>query len=114
MGGKYLLTKFLLIRPKIGFGIGGAEYHAAQVAVKLLEWGHKVSLLAHTISFPEDILKNLETYHVKFKGFGSVLKQLLFVKQAKNILTSLKEPYKIISFFVFPLKQTFLSFAILL
>lgn len=91
-----------MIRPKIGIDLGGAENHAAQVAIKLLERGHKVSLLAHTVSFPERILKNLDLHYIKFKGFGSVIKQLLFIKQAKKILSSLKGYYRIISFFRIP------------
>ncbi|WP_022854796.1 glycosyltransferase family 4 protein [Thermodesulfobacterium thermophilum] len=95
------MKKIILLRPKIGFGIGGAEAHAANVALKLLERGFKVGLIAHTISFPEEILKNLELYQVKWKGFGSVPKHLFFISQAKTILANLSS-YKLISFFRYP------------
>ena len=34
--GNKSLDQIILLRPKIGFGIGGAESHAGMVAVKLL------------------------------------------------------------------------------
>ena len=95
------MGKILLLRPKIGFGIGGAEAHAGMVAVKLLERGFKVGVVAHTVSFPEEILKKLEVYKVKWKGFGSIPKHLFFIYQAKKILSKLSN-YKIISFFRYP------------
>ncbi|MEZ0343248.1 MAG: glycosyltransferase family 4 protein [Caldimicrobium sp.] len=94
-------TKIILLRPKIGFGIGGAEYHAAMVALKLLERGFKAGLISHTISFPEDIKKHFEFYPIKFKGFGSLPKHLFFIYQAKKVLSKLNN-YKLISFFRYP------------
>ncbi|PMP94243.1 MAG: hypothetical protein C0169_06750 [Thermodesulfobacterium geofontis] len=95
------MKKILLMRPKIGFGIGGAEYHAGKVAVKLLERGFKVGIIAHTVSFPEEILKKFEIFEVKWKGFGSVSKHLIFIYQAKKILSKLSD-YYFISFFRYP------------
>ncbi len=92
---------FLLLRPKIGFGIGGAEFHAAMVALKLLERGFKVGIIAHTFSFPKEISKELFFYPVKFKGFGSLPKHLFFIYQAKKILAQISN-YKLISFFRYP------------
>ncbi|QER42691.1 glycosyltransferase family 4 protein [Thermodesulfobacterium sp. TA1] len=95
------MEKLILLRPKIGFGIGGAESHAGMVVVKLLERGFKVGVVAHTIVFPEEILKKLEVYKVRWRGFGSVPKQLLFIYQAKKILDNLSD-YRLISFFRYP------------
>ncbi len=95
------MKKILLLRPKIGFGIGGAEYHAGMVAVKLLEKGFKIGIIAHTISFPKEILKEIKFYPVKFKGFGSIPKHLFFNFQAKRLLSKLGN-YKLISFFRYP------------
>lgn len=93
--------KVILLRPKIGFGFGGAETHAATVAVKLLEKGYEVGVIANKVSFPEEIAKNLKIFPVKVKGFGSVLKHLVFIWQAKKILSNLRN-YKLISFFRYP------------
>lgn len=95
------MKQIIIIRPKIGFGIGGAESHAGMVAVKLLERGFKVGVIAHTVSFPEEILKRLEVYKVRWKGFGSVPKHLFFIHQAKKILSKLSN-YRIINFFRYP------------
>lgn len=91
----------LLLRPRIGFGLGGAEYHAAEVARRLLERGLRVGIVAHQISFPPEIQREIEYYPVRFKGFGSVPKHLFFIYQAKRILSKLS-PYKIVSFFRYP------------
>ncbi len=95
------MKKILLLRPKIGFGLGGAESHAAEVAVKLLEKDFKVGIIANKISFSSEIQRSLEFYPVKIKGFGSVVKQILFIIQANQILSKIKYDY-IISFFRFP------------
>lgn len=97
----FIMKKILILRPKIGFGLGGAETHAAEVTVKLLEKGFKVGLIANEIFFPKEIQKFLEFYPVKIQGFGSVLKQLLFIFQASRILSKIKYDY-LISFFRFP------------
>lgn len=90
-----------LLRPKIGFEIGGAEFHAGMVALKLLERGFKVGIIAHKVSFPKEILKELTICPIKFRGFGSVPKQLLFIYHVKKILSKLNN-YKLISFFRYP------------
>lgn len=95
------MREILLLRPKIGFGIGGAEYHAGMVAVKLLEKGFKIGIIAHAISFPKEILKEIKFYPVKIKGFGSIPKHLFFIFQAKSLLSKL-DNYKLISFFRYP------------
>ena len=95
------MEKILLLRPKIGFGIGGAEAHAGMVAVKLLERGFRVGVVAHTVSFPEEILKKLEIYKVRWKGFGSIPKHLFFIYQVRKILSKLSD-YRLISFFRYP------------
>jgi len=92
------LNQIVILRPKIGFGIGGAEAHAGMVVVKLLERGFKVGVVAHTVSFPEEILKKLEVYKIKWKGFGSIPKHLFFIYQARKILSKLSN-YRLISFF---------------
>ncbi|MFN4132407.1 MAG: glycosyltransferase family 4 protein [Caldimicrobium sp.] len=101
------MKKILLIRPKIGFGLGGAETHAAQVAIKLIERGFKVSLIAHKISFPKDYEAFLEFYPINYQGFGSVFKQIYFIHAVKNLLTKLKYDY-IISFFRIPKADLFI------
>lgn len=95
------MKKILLIRPKIGFGLGGAEGHAAQVAIKLLEKGFKVGLISHKISFPKDYEALFEFYPIKYKGFGSIFKQIYFIYAVKKLLSKLKYDY-LISFFRFP------------
>ncbi len=95
------MSQIILLRPKIGFGIGGAEAHAGMIALKLLERGFKVGVVAHTVSFKEEILKRLEVYKVRWKGFGSTPKHLFFIYQAKKILSKLSN-YKIVSFFRYP------------
>ncbi|MDM7202913.1 MAG: hypothetical protein P3W84_001615, partial [Thermodesulfobacteriaceae bacterium] len=80
------MKKILLLRPKVGFHLGGAESHAAEVAVRLIKRGYKVGIIAHKISFPEEYLKELEFYPIKILGFGSILKQLLFISQVKSLL----------------------------
>ena len=95
------LSQIILLRPKIGFGIGGAEAHAGMIAVKLLERGFKVGVVAHTIVLPEEILKKLEIYKVRWEGFGSIPKHLFFIYQARKILSKLSN-YRLISFFRYP------------
>ena len=95
------MKKIILVRPKIGFGLGGAETHAAEVAVKLLERRFEVGVIAYEVSFPKKIQEKIEFYQVRIKGFGSILKHLLFVAQTKQILRKLKYDY-LISFFRFP------------
>jgi len=95
------MNQVIIIRPKIGFGIGGAEAHAGMVAVKLLEKGFKVGVVAHTIVLPEEILKKIEVYKVRWRGFGSIPKHLFFIYQAKKILSKLSN-YRLISFFRYP------------
>ncbi|MCD6489769.1 MAG: glycosyltransferase family 4 protein [Thermodesulfobacterium sp.] len=95
------MKQIIIIRPKIGFGVGGAESHAGMVAVKLLERGFKVGVIVHTVSFPEEILKRLVVYKVRWKGFGSVPKHLFFIYQTRKILVKLSN-YRLISFFRYP------------
>ncbi len=95
------MKKIILIRPKIGFGLGGAETHAATLATKFLEYGYEVGLVATKINFPKNILTNLSFYPVKLKARGSVLKYWVFLKKAKKTLESLNYDY-IISPFRFP------------
>ncbi len=95
------MQEILLLRPKIGFGMGGAEFHAAMVAKKLIERGYRVGIIAHQISFPKDLLRELNLYPVKYSVFGSILKQLLFIHQVKKNLSKLSN-YKLISFFRYP------------
>ncbi len=95
------MKKILLLRPKIGFGLGGAESHAAQVAVKLLQRGYRVGLIANQISFPKEYEKQLEFYSLKYKGFGSLIKQGLYIYQVNKILSKISYDY-LISFFRYP------------
>jgi len=99
------MPQILLIRPRIGFGIGGAEYHAGMVAVKLIEKGFKIGIIANEISFPPHLKEKIEFFPVKLKGFGSLPKQILFILQVKKILTQLKSKFenpRVISFFRIP------------
>ncbi|MCS7149119.1 MAG: glycosyltransferase family 4 protein [Caldimicrobium sp.] len=89
-GFEKISKEIILIRPKIGFGLGGAEGHAGEVALRLLKRGYKVSILAHKISFPKEIQRKLNFYHVPLLGFGSVPKHLLFYLQAKKILSQIQ------------------------
>ncbi len=96
------MREIVLVRPKIGFGLGGAETHAANIALKLLERGFKVCLLAQEIKFPLEIQKELKVLLVPKGGRGSLGKYLYFLKQARNALASLGKDYLIFSPFRFP------------
>lgn len=93
--------RIILLRPKIGFDLGGAESHAANVVIKLLERDFKIGLIAHTINFSEEVLRKIEIYPIKYKGFGSIPKHLIFIYQAQKILSKLSN-YYLISFFRYP------------
>ena len=98
------MKKILVMRPKIGFGIGGAEYHAAKVVEGLLNQGFRIGIIAHTVSFPKEMQKEMELYLIKLKGFGSILKHLLFIYQARCLLKKINS-YKLISFFRYPFES---------
>jgi len=92
----------VIVRPKVGFGLGGAETHAGMIALKLLERGYKVSVLAQEISFPKEVLGEINFLQVKKRGRGSLLKYLFFLKEANRVLESLKKDYLLLSPFRFP------------
>ncbi|MCS7198988.1 MAG: glycosyltransferase family 4 protein [Caldimicrobium sp.] len=83
------MKKIFIVRYKVGLGLGGAESHAAHVAIKLLERGFQVGVIAHEILFPEEVKNKISFYPIKFQGFGSVPKHLLFYLQAKKILSQI-------------------------
>ncbi|MFN3505768.1 MAG: glycosyltransferase family 4 protein, partial [Caldimicrobium sp.] len=99
--------KILIIRPKIGFTLGGAESHAAEVAVRLIHRGFKVALIAQKIAFPMEYENKFEYYPVSGPSFGSVFKQIFFIERAKRLLSKLKYDY-IISFFRVPQADLFI------
>ncbi len=92
----------VVVRPKVGFGLGGAETHAGMIVLKLLERGYKVSVLAQQISFPKEVLGKINFLQVKKKGKGSLLKYLFFLKEANKLLNNLKKDYLLLSPFRFP------------
>jgi len=96
------MSHVVIVRPKVGFGLGGAETHAGMIVLKLLERGYKVSVLAQEISFPREVLEKINFLQVKKGGKGSLLKYLLFLKEANKILDGLKKDYLLISPFRFP------------
>ena len=44
--------KIALVRPKVGFGLGGAENYAAHCAVELRRAGHEVTIVADYCDLP--------------------------------------------------------------
>ncbi|MFN3406992.1 MAG: glycosyltransferase family 4 protein, partial [Caldimicrobium sp.] len=99
--------KILIIRPKIGFTLGGAESHAAEVAVRLLSKGFKVGLIAQKIAFPKEYEHKFEFYPVSGIAFGSVFKQIFFIEKVKSLLPKIKYDY-LISFFRIPEADLFI------
>jgi len=95
------LKKIILIRPKIGFGLGGAETMGAILTTKFLDYGYEVGIIATKINFPQDILDKISFYPIKIKGRGSILKYWLFLKQAMRILKIIDYDY-LVSPFRFP------------
>jgi len=61
----------VIVRPKVGFGLGGAETHAGMIALKLLERGYKVSVLAQEIRFPKEVSGEINFLQVKKRGGGA-------------------------------------------
>lgn len=98
------MKKILIIRPKVGFELGGAERHVAEVAIRLLQRGFQISLIAHEVSLSKEIVDQIDLYRLPLRGFGSIPKQLLFIFQAKRILQEIHYDY-LISFYRFPWKS---------
>ena len=96
------MKPIVVVRPKIGFGLGGAETHSAMIVAKLIERGFKVLVLAQEISFPQEILKEVDYLQVKKRGKGSLLKYIFFLWEANKVLSSLNKDYILISPFRFP------------
>ncbi len=95
------MKKVLIIRPKVGFGLGGAETHSATIAIKLIKYGYKVGIIANKLVLPEKYLSDIEFYPIKFIGRGSLLKYLLFLKQAQRLINRINYDF-LISPFRFP------------
>ncbi len=74
--------KIALVRPKVGFGLGGAENYTASVARELLRAGHEVFVVADRCEVP-----GVRHLRAPIYGRGSLAKTLSFFLNARRVLS---------------------------
>ncbi|HFC97729.1 MAG TPA: glycosyltransferase family 1 protein [Thermosulfurimonas dismutans] len=74
--------KIALVRPKVGFGLGGAENYTAYVARELLRAGHEVFVVADRCEVP-----GVRHLRARIYGRGSLAKTLSFFLNARRALS---------------------------
>ncbi|HIE33188.1 MAG TPA: glycosyltransferase family 1 protein [Thermodesulfobacteriaceae bacterium] len=77
--------KIALVRPKVGFGLGGAENYTATVARELARLGHEVTVVADHCDVP-----GVHHARARIYGRGSIAKTLSFFLSARKILSRKK------------------------
>jgi UDP-glucose:(heptosyl)LPS alpha-1,3-glucosyltransferase len=77
--------KIALIRPKVGFGLGGAENYTASVAREFVRLGHEVTIVANYCD-----LSGVQYINVPIYGRGSVIKTLSFFLNVRRVLVNEK------------------------
>ncbi len=74
--------KIALVRPKVGFGLGGAENYTAWVACELARAGHEVYVVADRCEAP-----GVRHLRAPICGRGSLIKTLSFFLNARRVLS---------------------------
>ncbi len=74
--------KISLVRPKVGFGLGGAENYTAWVARELARAGHEVSVVADRCEVP-----GVRHLRARIYGRGSLAKTISFFLNARRVLS---------------------------
>ena len=73
--------KIALVRPKVGFGLGGAENYVSCCALGLRKLGHEVTIIADYCDLPQ-----VSFLRAPMVGRGSLLKNLSFFLAVKKVL----------------------------
>ena len=73
--------KIAIVRPKVGFGLGGAENYVAYCALELVRRGHEVTIIADECNLPQ-----VRFRRAPLLGRGSIAKNLTFQALVKRIL----------------------------
>ncbi|QJA06285.1 glycosyltransferase family 4 protein [Thermosulfurimonas marina] len=73
--------KIALVRPRVGFGLGGAENYTAYVARELSRLGHEVTVVADRCEVP-----GVRLLRAPVVGRGSLAKTLSFFFNARRVL----------------------------
>ena len=74
--------KIALVRPKVGFGMGGAENYTATVAREFARLGHEVVVVADYCN-----LSGVRHARARIYGRGSLAKTLSFFLNARRVLS---------------------------